>query len=147
MADKKPYFHHSRTAPKLLGRGRSTAVAVDPITGDAQWQAFTGHAVVYKIFVFNPQNQERYFTFYNSASALDQGEAIIFPWAVGRRDNLEIEFPDGLFLSEGMWAVMSTNADVLTVDPADSFRVILTVRPDRDLGQTDLQTGGFPDTP
>lgn len=120
----------ARRAPQLLGRNRTTAVAPDPIVGNGQFLAVEQPVVVYQIWVFNPSNQVRWFTFYNSDAALDQGEAIIFPWSVASGQSREIEFPQGIWLDTGLWCVLSRDPDVLEVQATDDMRILCTVRSD-----------------
>lgn len=135
----------ARHAPQILARARTTGVPADPITGNAQFLAVEQGVVVYQIWVFNPSNQVRWFTFYNSDAALDQGEAIIFPWAVRSGESREIEFPQGAFLDTGLWCVLSRNPDVLDVQAGDEMRLLLTVRSD---GLDELiLTTDYPDNP
>ncbi len=138
--------HSARTAPQVLTRARSTAVANNPVTGNAQFLAVEQGVVVYQIWVFNPSNQIRWFTFYNSDTALDQGEAILFPWSVRSGESREIEFPQGVFLDTGLWCVLSRDPDVLDVQASDEMRILCTVR-SNGLDSLILQDGAFPDNP
>lgn len=127
--------HSARVSPQIITRVAPKVVPIDPIVGEAQFQVFVGGAVLYQVFVFNGENQDRFFTMYNSSAALDQGESILFPWTVPPGEHIEINFPKGIYLDQGCWCALSRDADELEVDPGDTMRILFMVRADQGTGE------------
>lgn len=125
---KKPLALAFRTAPQIIAQAPGPAAPFDPVSGPAYFQALVGGGVVYKIFVYNRTNSTRYFTVFDSATALSQGDPIAFPWKVEGRSNITIEFPTGAAFVDGVSCYLSRDSQVLEVNVADSMNVMLTGR-------------------